>query len=93
MVIFTDNESVMHMINKSSSSCKTCMVMIRYITIWSMNWNVRVFATHVNTRLNKKADLLSRGKLVEYFEIAKGSKVRENVPSSLWPIPLKWFGN
>lgn len=94
VVIFTDNESVMHMINQSSSSCKICMIMIRLITCWSMIHNVRFFAMHVGTKLNKSADLLSRNKLQDFRALCKSQNkqvTRCELPDDLWPIPLHWL--
>ena len=57
--LFCDNESVVKMINKSSSNCKNCMVLIRIITLEALKNNVRVFARHVRTKLNDLSDTLS----------------------------------
>ena len=46
------------MINNSTSSCKNCMVLIRIITAESILRNVRIFAKHVSTKNNGKADAL-----------------------------------
>ena len=40
VILFCDNESVVHMVNNSSSSCKNCMVLIRIITLHSLLNNV-----------------------------------------------------
>lgn len=93
VVLFTDNESVMHMLKKSSSSCRVCMIMIRLITLWSMKFNVRVSSFHVSSEENKYADLLSRGRVEEFMEKSKGS-VRESgeaLPVELWPLPAAWL--
>ena len=57
--LFCDNQSVVHMINASSSSCKRCMSIIRRITLASLKWNVRIFAKYVKTSENSLADALS----------------------------------
>lgn len=93
-LIFTDNESVMHMLNRSSSSCKICMIMLRLITLWSMKWNARVFGAHVGTEYNTSADLLSRGKISEFLKLQEGVRFdleRERLPHEYWPMPLHWF--
>ena len=58
--VFVDNESIKTMINKSSSWCRNCMVLIRFITLHSLVCNVRVFAKHLSTHKNVLADALSR---------------------------------
>ena len=60
VILFCDNESVVSMINNSTSSCKNCMILIRLLTAESITRNVRVFARHVGTKANGKADALSR---------------------------------
>lgn len=85
VIIFTDNEAVMHMINKSSSSNRVCMIMIRYITLWCMKANTRVFAWHVPTGKNKHADMLSRGEVNAYLDSHKScrefaERCRETLP-------------
>ena len=44
VVIFCDNNSVVEMINSSSSRCKNCMMLIRLIVLECIISNVRVFA-------------------------------------------------
>ena len=50
--LFTDNESVKHMLNNSSSSCKQYMVLIRLIVLEGLKWNVRIFGKHVTSKMN-----------------------------------------
>ena len=47
VVIFCNNQSVVHMINNTSSSCSNCMVLIRIIVLYSLIYNVRIFAKYV----------------------------------------------
>ena len=49
IVLFCDNEAVVHMINNSSSRCKNCMVLIRIIVLESLVCNTRVFARYVRS--------------------------------------------
>ena len=58
--LFTDNKSVRNMVNSTFSSCKNCMVLITFIVLKSLLFNVRVFAKFVETKDNAKADALSR---------------------------------
>lgn len=94
VVIFTDNESVMHMLNRSSSSCRVCMKMIRLITLWSMTHNTRVFGMHVGTKQNTRADLLSRGNVAGFLALQRKynlAETRNTLPRQFWPIPNDWF--
>ena len=60
IVLFCDNESIVHMLNRQSSKCPNCMVLIRLITLQCMIDNVRLYAKHVRTFCNDRADALSR---------------------------------
>ena len=60
IVLFCDNEAVVHMINNSTSKCKNCMVLMRLLVAECILQNVRVYAKHVKTNENGKADALSR---------------------------------
>lgn len=94
VVIFTDNQSVMYMINKSTSSCPVCMIMIRLITLWSMRYNTRIFCWHIQTELNESADLLSRGEIKGFLEKFPGTQDHQQLlPDRYWPIPECWFNN
>ena len=48
--IFCDNESVVHMINKFTSGCKNCMVLLRAVMLRGLQYNFRVFARHLSTK-------------------------------------------
>ena len=92
LCLYTDNESVKFMINKSSSGCKNCMVLLRLITLECMKCNVRLFALWVDTKTNAKADALSRGDLARFRKIAKGmNEFPDQVPVSLWPVSKIWM--
>ena len=59
ILLFCYNQSVVQMINKSSSRCKKCMVLIRMITLQGLINNVKIFAKYVPIWANDKADALS----------------------------------
>ena len=73
IVLFCDNESEVHMINNSTSNCKNCMILIRLLTAESILRNVRVYAKHVGTKENGKADALSRLDFDRFQRLAGGS--------------------
>lgn len=93
IVIFCDNQSVIGMINNSSSTCKRCMILIRIITLVSIKLNVRIFARYVESAKNSLADALSRNDLKRFWELAP--KHTERLPRSLpifcWPVPKNWL--
>ena len=59
IIIFFDNLSVSHVVNKANSSCHDCQLLLRVITS-SLEKNVRFFCRHVTLADNLLADLLSR---------------------------------
>lgn len=93
VVIFCDNKSVVYMINRPSSSCRVCMIMIRMITLWSMKFNTRIFATHIKSEDNEFADPLSRGKIQQFLDVVGVRADREaaELPDELWSLPFEWF--
>ena len=82
----------MHMINNSASGCKNCMVLIRLLTAESLLNNVRVFARHVGTKENGKADALSRLDFRRFYMLAKGGMNKEptGIPKAIWPMKKIW---
>ena len=85
VILFCDNQSVVGMINKTSSSCMKCMVLIRIIVFYSLIHNVRVFAKYVESKKNREADLLSRMKIHTFIrESRKKRKIMDRNPT---PIP------
>ena len=63
VIIFCVNESVIHMVNKTSTGCKNCMVLIRLLVLTSMKNNCRIFAKHVKGIQNCLSDALSRNNM------------------------------
>ena len=91
--LFCDNNSVVFMINKSSSKCKHCMVLIRLITLEGLKHNVRIFAKHVETKKNNLVDALSRLRLDKFWEKAPSSmnKYMTPLPEEIWPMEKIWY--
>ena len=76
-----DNESVYRMINKSSTSCKNCMVLIRIIVLECLKCNVHLTAEWLSTGDNGMADALSRMDFKRFRKLAKGTM-------DIWPARL-----
>ena len=64
IIVFCDNQSVVAMVNSTSSSCKRCMILIRLFVLHCLKLNVRLYGRYVNTKANVRADLLSRNRIV-----------------------------
>ena len=62
VVLYTDNETVMNMVNNNLASCKNCMVLLRILTLNNLKFNRRTFAKHVAGKKNFLSDALSRQK-------------------------------
>ncbi len=87
VIIRTDNQAAMMMVNKNTSKCPKCMVLIRIIVKESMRWNVRFTARHVKGVDNTVADALSRLKFDVFWQVAPGAqKFPREVALSLWPV-------
>ena len=96
ITIFCDNMSVVQMLNKSSSKCKNCMVLIRIIVLQTLTHNVKLKLKHVEGKENKMADFLSRLKYKEFRQEARKQKTKfknypADIPTELWPIDKIWL--
>ena len=88
--VFCDNQSVVAMINNSTSSCRRCMVLIRILVFHCLKVNVRVFAKYVDTKSNERADWLSRGKVDLFKAKYQHDEQPANMPEEIWPIEKVW---
>ena len=88
IILHCDNESICVMVNKTTSYCKNCVVLLRLLVLKSLIENVRVFAKHLGMKQNKDADLLSRMK-ISYFKRCGNGKFARNstqIPECIWPL-------
>ena len=82
-VFFTDNEALVHVINKQTSYEPHIMALIRRMVLACLSLNINFMARHVPGRVNILADKLSRGQIDEF---------RLLVPwVNTWPIQLISF--
>ena len=92
ITIFCDNMGVVGMINKLSSSCKNCMVLIRLLTLNDLKWNCRINAKYVSTRDNFLADSLSRGQMSWFRKLGPlMDKEPHVIYPDLWPMSKLWI--
>ena len=92
IVLFCDNEAVVHMINNSTSKCKNCMVLIRHLVLEGLYCNTRVYAKYVRTKENCKADALSRLQWERFSKLAKDMNPHPtSIPCSIWPMEKIWL--
>ena len=95
IILFCDNESVVEMINASSSSCRNCMVLIRMLVLKGLTENVRIFARHISGKSNYFSDALSCLDVVKFKHLA-GEDGREfdddptPIHEDIWPLEKIW---
>ena len=95
IILFCDNESVVNMINYTTTSCKNCMVLIRLLVLKGLLENVRIFARHVKGEDNGLADSLSRNRISLFFKTCEklGKPIDISptpVPNAIWPVEMIW---
>ena len=71
------------------------MVLLRFLVAHSMVINVRIFAKHVRTKQNGKADALSRLDLDRFWKLSKGTMNQKcsDIPADIWPLTKIWKYN
>ena len=94
--IFCDNQSVIYMVNKGTSKCKNCLVLLRIITLHCLSKNVKLRVRYVPSGDNTYADLLSRMRYDKFRAIArKNNRIfngsPDNIPDCLWPMDKIWL--
>ena len=92
VVLFCDNQSVVHMVNKTTSSCPNCLALIRILVLHCMKINVRLFAKYLTSKQNKNADLLSRMRIQQFKQQSDSwDEAQTGVPDKMWPIQKIWI--
>ena len=90
--LFCDNESVMYMINNSSSSCNQCMKLTRILTLGNIKFNRRIKILYIKSQDNFLADSLSRMDFDRFWKSAPSdmSKLPTKIPDWIWPVNKIW---
>ena len=96
ITLFCDNESVVEMINSSSSTCKNCMVLIRMLVLKSLVENVRISEKHILGKSNFFSDALSHLDIQHFHDLAllnNRTFAMECTPvhESIWPMTKLWL--
>ena len=91
-IVIFNNESVIHMVNNSSSKCKNCMYLLHLLTLNNMLYNRRITVRYIASKENRYADFLLRMKIHQFLEIApEGIKQSpEPLPTQIWPLSRIW---
>ena len=94
VIIFCDNESMVSMVNKTTSSCKNCMILIRKLVLKCLQFNFRLFGRHLVGALNEVADSLSRLDFKHFDKLAHELHLKnmpQDLPMDLWPVTKVWM--
>lgn len=70
ILFMSDNEAIVHVLNKQSCKEKTLMKLIRRLVLTSLSYNIYFKAKHIAGKKNVLADKLSRFQFQEAFKIA-----------------------
>ena len=92
VAIFCDNQSVIHMVNNTTSKCKNCMTLIRIIVLKAMTHNVQITVKYVKSADNVLSDHLSRLRLKAFHRLTFGkvNAKADRIPRDLWPMKKLW---
>ena len=93
VIILCDNQSVVEMVNHSSSKCKQCMVLIRMLVLNNLCFNRRISVRYIRSEDNILSDSLSRGRLDIFWFNApiKTRKRPDDIPEQFWPVEKLWI--
>ena len=93
IALFCDNMSVVNMINKTSSNCRNCMVLLRIIVLHGLFHNVKITAKHVMGKNNRLADFLSRKRFSDFRRESNGCHNTEpvEIPSFINSLEKVWY--
>ena len=92
VILFCDNQSVVHMVNNMSSSCKNCLALIRILVLHCLKINVRLYARYITSKANKNSDLLSRLKIEQFKRQSPfWDENPTEIPKQIWPIEKIWI--
>ena len=94
VLIHCDNQAVVAMVNNIPSGCKHCMHLIWLLVLKSLEYNFKIAATYVKSKLNDLADSLSRLQFARFCRLAPPSmsKKSKTLSIELWPASKIWNG-
>ena len=93
VIIYCDNEAMVHMVNNLSSRCTQCMKLIRMLTFNCLIYNRRLFVKHIRSEANILADSWRRMDFKCFWKNVPASMVRhpDLIPDEIWPVEKIWF--
>ena len=93
IIVFCDNQAVVHMVNNTSSSCPNCLYLIRVLVLNGLIFNRRLSVRYVPTKLNARSDALSRLQFDRFFRLSPQSRnvKPEKLSNLIWPPEKIWI--
>jgi hypothetical protein len=87
VLIRSDNEAVVFIINKQTSKCPAIMSLVRFFVLQCLKFNILFSARHISGCDNNIADALSRFQMVRFAALAPLAEVSGAVvPEFLWDL-------
>ena len=64
------------------------MKLVRRLVLRGLHYNFRIFAQYIESEANDLADLLSRGQMQRFFEVAPSDvcTTSDPIPAEFWPV-------
>ena len=85
VVFWSDNQSVVAIINRQTSRCPKIMNLVRMLVIHCLRLNIHFRARHVPGLDNGIADSLSRFQMTRFRQLAPGADLTITpLPADLW---------
>ena len=85
VLVSTDNESTRLAITNRRSPTSNMRALLRFIGLLCHTHQIRISAQYINTKDNKRADLLSRDKVQEFLNTTPSAP---STPTTPLPVPL-----
>lgn len=83
IIFCCDNEALVFILNKRRSSDSTIMLLIRRLTLLSLQHHVHIMATHIPGSVNNIADALSRHQWSRFRSLAPKADLHPCIPPSV----------
>ena len=87
IIIRSDNEAVVAIVNNKTSRCPSIMKLVRFFVLQGLKLNLAFHAKHISGKSNDIADALSRFQMSRFKKLVPAaSKVGLEVPQFLWNL-------
>ena len=92
VILYCNNQAVVHMVNKLTSKCPKCMHLIRLLVLDGILHNRKIVVKYVKSKDNVLADSLSRLDLKRFWKFApqNTNQFPDPIPKFMWPVDKVW---